>query len=264
MHSATHDRRPHGLTRLPRDTRAGHVQAVWDRWTLAALVGTVPAFYLELLGATRSPLASALYGLAALSLLLGLWHTARRTSRGLRHHLRANLYEVLLVGGLLLAMAVPASIDSPLALSLRLAVAALALLRMMWSLQPVLTRGGLPWLLLMALVVLGLCGLGFWWLEPSAQTLGDGLWLAFTTAATVGYGDISPTTAASKIFAVFVVLLGFGVLSLVMAAIASMWVETQERRIEKEILQDLHRQLRSVRDDVAALRKQLSNADTPR
>lgn len=254
----------HGLTRLPRDTRAGRVQAIWDRCNLAALAGTVPAFYLELLGATRSPLASALYGSAALSLVLGLWHTARRSSRGMQHHLRGNLYDLLLVGGLLLAMALPPSVDSQLALSLRLAVATQALLRMMWSLQPVLTRGGLPWLLLMALAVLGLCGLGFWWLEPSARSFGDGLWLAFTTAATVGYGDIVPTTAASKIFAVFVVLLGFGVLSLVTAAIASMWIETQERRIEKEILHDLHRQLRAVRNDIAALREQFTDAGRPR
>ena len=52
-----------------------------------------------------------------------------------------------------------------------------------------------------SLALLGL-GPGFWWLEPRAETLGDGLWLAFTTAATVGYGDIVPTTPASKIFAV--------------------------------------------------------------
>lgn len=39
---------------------------------------------------------------------------------------------------------------------------------------------------------------------------------------------------AAKIFAVFVVLMGFGVLSLVTASIAAMWVHTEERRIEHE------------------------------
>jgi voltage-gated potassium channel len=84
--------------------------------------------------------------------------------------------------------------------------------------------------------------------------LGDGLWLAFTTAATVGYGDIVPSTPASKIFAVFVVLLGFAVLSLVTASIAAMWVESHERRIEREILHDLHAQVRALRQDIAELR----------
>ena len=45
-------------------------------------------------------------------------------------------------------------------------------------------------MLLSAAMTLGLCGVGFWWLEPRAESLGDGLWLAFTTAATVGYGGL--------------------------------------------------------------------------
>ena len=120
-----------------------------------------------------------------------------------------------------------------------------------------LSRGSLPYLLLMALAVLGLCGLGFWWLEPSAKSFEDGLWLAFTTAATVGYGDIVPTTTASRIFSVFVVLLGLGVLTLVTAAIAAQLVESEERRIEREILRDMHHQLRSVHAELAALRDEV-------
>lgn len=111
-------------------------------------------------------------------------------------------------------------------------------------------------LALLAAVVLGTCGVGFWWLEPRALSFSDGLWLAFTTAATVGYGDIVPTTSASKIFAVFVVLLGYAMISLLTAAIAAMWVGSQERRIEREILRDMHRQLDALRHDLAALKRE--------
>jgi voltage-gated potassium channel len=160
-----------------------------------------------------------------------------------------------------LADGAPPSSTTSWALGLRLVVAFAILLRMVWTLRHLMTRGGLAYLLLIAVGVLGLCGVGFWWLEPRAHTLGDGLWLAFTTAATVGYGDIVPTTAASKIFSVFVVLLGFGVLSLVTAAIAATWVETEERRIEREILRDVHRQLRSVHTELAALRGEVRRLD---
>lgn len=97
----------------------------------------------------------------------------------------------------------------------------------------------------------------YWWIEPRTPTFVDGLWLAFVTAYTIGYGDLVPSTHASRIFSVFVVLLGFAVLSLVTAAIAALFVETQERRIEREILHDLHRQLQGLRDELAALRKDL-------
>jgi voltage-gated potassium channel len=101
------------------------------------------------------------------------------------------------------------------------------------------------------------CGIVYWWIEPRTPSLVDGLWLAFVTASTIGYGDLVPTTPLSRLFSVLVVLIGFGVLSMVTAAIAATWVESQERRIEREILHDLHRQLKGVRDEIAALREQM-------
>jgi voltage-gated potassium channel len=168
-------------------------------------------------------------------------------------HLRQNAFDAVLAASLLFSAIGPDGAWAGFSLGLRLVASLLTLLRLMWLLQPAVRRGSLAWLLILAVAVLGACGAGFWWLEPRAKTFGDGLWLAFTTAATVGYGDIVPTTPASKIFAVFVVLLGFAVLSLVTAAIAAMWVESQDRRIEHEILHDMHRQLRELRRELAAL-----------
>ena len=240
----------------PEHGHAVRVQWLW-RWpTLVALMATIPAFYLELLSAAPSHLAGTAYLVAAACVAAALLHVGR--ARGdLLEPLRANPVDVALVIALLLAAVAPPSSTTPWALGLRLGAAFAILLRMVWTLRHLITRGGLAYLLLIAIVVLGLCGVGFWWLEPRAHSFGDGLWLAFTTAATVGYGDIVPTTPASKVFSVFVVLLGFGVLSLVTAAIAANWVETEERRIEREILRDLHRQLKSVHAELAALRNEL-------
>lgn len=221
---------------------------------MLALLVTIPAFYLELAAPAPWLLAAGLYLLAASVTGLALW-SSRKLAAEHALHGHARWPQVLLVLGLLASAALPPSSDSPAALGFRLLVALATLARMTWMLRYLLTQGSLAYLLALALALLGLCGLGFWWLEPKAETLADGLWLAFTTAATVGYGDIVPTTAASKIFAVFVVLLGFGVLSVVTASIAAMWIETEERRIEREILTDLHRQLRAVHADIAALRK---------
>lgn len=110
----------------------------------------------------------------------------------------------------------------------------------------------------LALAILGLGGLGFWLLDPGIKTLGDGLWLAFTTAATVGYGDVVPSTHASRVFAVLVVLVGLAVLSLVTASVAAIFVETEEREIERELLLELrklHEELLSLRKEVRLLKR---------
>ncbi|MDO8252678.1 MAG: potassium channel family protein, partial [Rhodoferax sp.] len=107
--------------------------------------------------------------------------------------------------------------------------------------------------LLLCLLILGLGGVGFWILEPSALTLSDGLWLAFTTAATVGYGDIVPSTHASRMFSVLVVLLGLAVLSLVTASVAAMFVETEERQIERDLMHEIG----ALRLEVRSLHEEL-------
>ncbi|MEY4732723.1 MAG: hypothetical protein RLZZ464_789 [Pseudomonadota bacterium] len=62
-------------------------------------------------------------------------------------------------------------------------------------------------------------GWGFWAIDPAIDSLGDGVWLAFTTAATVGYGDLVPSTFASRLFAVAVFMLGLTALSLATSAL---------------------------------------------
>lgn len=122
-----------------------------------------------------------------------------------------------------------------------------------------ITRRGLVYSLVLCLLILGLGGLGFWLLEPRAHTFSDGLWLAFTTAATVGYGDIVPSTHASRAFAVIVVLLGLAVLSMVTASVAAMFVETEERQIERDLMHEIG----ALRSEVRHLRDELRERKTP-
>ena len=123
--------------------------------------------------------------------------------------------------------------------------------------KQLITRRGLLYSLAVCLLILSLGGVGFWILEPKAHTFSDGLWLAFTTAATVGYGDIVPSTHASRAFSVVVVLLGLAVLSLVTASVAAMFVEVEERQIERDLMHEigsLRAEVRSLRDELRELK----------
>ena len=249
----------HHLSRLLRAPR----QSGDELWpVLLALLVTIPAFYLELVSSAPGPLAAALSVVAAGFTGWALWASRREATRQ-QGRADASWPQWLLTGSLLVSAALPPSSESTPALAFRLAVALMTLARMSWLLRHLLTQGSVFYMLGLALALVGLAGLGFWWLEPTAVTLADGLWLAFTTAATVGYGDIVPTTLASKIFSFFVVLIGFGVLSLVTASIAAMWIETEERRIEREILRDLHLQLGELRAEISALRSSIRRSAAP-
>lgn len=117
-----------------------------------------------------------------------------------------------------------------------------------------LVRRGLIYSLGLVFLILGLGGFGFWLIDPSVASLSDGLWLAFTTAATVGYGDLVPTTHLSRAFSVLVVLLGLAVLSLVTASLAAIFVEDEVEVDSSEHQDELLAELRALRAEIQSLR----------
>ena len=123
-----------------------------------------------------------------------------------------------------------------------------------------LIRQGLLYSLALCLLILLMGGLGFWWLEPGIHSFQDGLWLAFTTAATVGYGDLVPRTHVGRAFSVLVVLLGLAVLSLVTASLAALFVEREVEEEERQIERDLMREIHALRRQVDALHDRLDRA----
>ena len=121
-----------------------------------------------------------------------------------------------------------------------------------------IARQGVIYSLVLCAAILLLGGAGFWLLDPGVKTLADGLWLAFTTAATVGYGDMVPSNHASRLFAVIVVLLGLAVLSLATASLAAIFVEKDvEEGEERQIEHELVREVRQLREEMRLMRQEI-------
>lgn len=118
-------------------------------------------------------------------------------------------------------------------------------------------RQGLFYSLALVLTILVIGGLGFWWLEPSIHSFSDGLWLSFTTAATVGYGDMVPKSPTARLFAVFVVLLGLAVLSLVTASLAALFVGQEVVKDDRHMVAEMLHELHALRLEVRSLRDQI-------
>lgn len=226
----------------------------WHLWAmLIALIVSIPAFY-DTLMPVPTAWALVLYGLSAALITASTWQIAGAPGASQSFWSRPQQVDRVLALGMLSCAFLPYSNNNAGALAWRLTVELVTLARLLALSQPLWAQTGLLRLIAMSAGLLGMCGVGFYWIDPQITSVEDGMWLAFTTAATVGFGDVVPNTTASRIFSVFVVLLGYGVLSLVTASIAAMFVGTQERKVEQEILRDMHAQLRSVRKEIAELR----------
>lgn len=122
-----------------------------------------------------------------------------------------------------------------------------------------IARRGVLYSLVMCGIILGAGGVGFWMLDPAVDSFNDGLWLAFTTAATVGYGDLVPSTHVSRMFAVVVVLLGLAVLSLATASLAAIFVEKDVEAEDEVMEEDLLREIALLRNDIRQLREEVNS-----
>jgi voltage-gated potassium channel len=244
---------------------------------------SVPAFILEetLGSSTLRSVGRAIDLFILVTFALELAWMMRITTHKLRYLLR-NWLDALIV------VAAAANLWGwetewvALARLMRIAVVGLLLARALGAMRDLFSPTGLPYLLGFAVISLLLSGAGFFWLEPTVDSYLDGLWLAFVTAATVGYGDFVPTTPLSRLFAVFTVVIGLSVLSLVTATLVRLFIGEDEARLRREmrddikslrrateaaisaeeqaVRQELHHDVLQLRDEVQRLREDLRRA----
>ena len=138
---------------------------------------------------------------------------------------------------------------------LRLFIAGAVALQIAGGLKGVSARSA-PFLILIGAVMIALTGSAFYAVDPSIRTFGDGMWLAFVTATTVGYGDIVPQTTVGRILAILTVLLGATMMALLTATITTRFLGDEEARQRREMhaeMKQLHREIASLRQAIHAL-----------
>jgi len=147
---------------------------------------------------------------------------------------------------------------------MRVTIAGLVMVRTFAGFRFLFTRRGAPILVGAAFLILLAAGGVLYWVEPSIDNYWDGLWLAFVTGMTIGYGDVIPTTGTARVVAAGVGLIGVALVTLFTASVVSFFVggdESQSRRELQSDISELRAELAQLREDVASLRTELARHD---
>ncbi|MFA5243159.1 MAG: potassium channel family protein [Sulfuricella sp.] len=169
--------------------------------------------------------------------------------------MKYNWLNALIIGASGLGLAGLPSDWLPLVRLLRIAYVALVVARLLTSVRTLLSTNAIPYAFILGIIALTVAGAGFYWLEPTIHSFGEGLWLAFITGATVGYGDFVPTSTPARFLAVIMVIVGFSVLSLVTASISAFFVGEDEKKLRHE----MHHDIQELRREIGMLRSELQS-----
>jgi voltage-gated potassium channel len=106
--------------------------------------------------------------------------------------------------------------------------------------EPVSVRGAVRVIVAVTVLVVALGGVLMRVLDGEEfPNVWLGVWWALQTVTTVGYGDVAPKDPAGRVVAAFVMLEGIALLSIVTAAITSIFVARAQREIAQREMSDV-------------------------
>ena len=129
--------------------------------------------------------------------------------------------------------------------SIRLVLVVMLLVRLSKSARKLLSRHQLGNTLMVAFVTMVMSGIIISRIDPSIGTIWDGMWWAWVTMATVGYGDVVPHSGAGRLFGSLLILFGVVLLSMLTANLAAFFIGGDVEKMEREE-QETDRQLKEI------------------
>ena len=120
--------------------------------------------------------------------------------------------------------------------ALRLMILFSLLFNMSSAARKILSRNHLGTTLMVSFIIVIMSGTLMAVIDPNIATPLDGIWWAWVTITTVGYGDIVPGSTVGRLFGSALILLGIGLFSMLTASFSAFFLSQQEEKISKQEL----------------------------
>ncbi len=115
--------------------------------------------------------------------------------------------------------------------SLRLLIMVGIFLRVSTDIRMILSRNNLGMTLFVSFLIIVFSGFLISGIDPAFTSPLDGIWWAWVTVTTVGYGDLVPSTTAGRLFGAFLILMGIGLFSMLTASFSVFFIAQDEKEM---------------------------------
>tara|TARA_R110002096_G_scaffold42144_15_gene113783 strand:+ start:10895 stop:11839 length:945 start_codon:yes stop_codon:yes gene_type:complete len=154
--------------------------------------------------------------------------------RNTRHYLKSNWLNLGII-----ALGIPLFWNNQLYVgilrSLRILLIFGILFELSGTIRKMLAKNNIGLTLFVSLIIIVMAGIWIAAIDPAIDTPWDGIWWAWVTVTTVGYGDLVPDSPQGRIFGGVLMILGLGLFSLITASFSAFLISREEAEIiEKE------------------------------
>lgn len=124
------------------------------------------------------------------------------------------------------------------------------------TIRKTLAKNNLGLTLLVSGIIVAMAGISIAAIDPAIDTPWDGIWWAWVTVTTVGYGDLVPETAQGRIFGAILMGLGLGLFSLITATFSAFLIERDEEGILEK-----GEEISEKEDEIIEMEERLKNRE---
>lgn len=146
------------------------------------------------------------------------------------YYLKSNWLNLLII-----ALGLPLLFGLPLYFGafrlLRLVIIFTLLMHVGSRVRKMLSRNELGATLVATVIIIILSGVMMAALDPAIKSPWDGIWWAWVTITTVGYGDIVPESHVGRALASIIILFGMGLFAMLTASFAAFFIRQDEEKI---------------------------------
>lgn len=222
--------------------------------------------------------------------LIALWYESVRSEQALNHsHLELGLWSMFVIETGVMALLVNNRIrylknnwmnvviiliGLPTFVGLSSVAGALKLMRVLIlldlaihmgsSIRGLLAQNSLGPTFAASSIVIIMAGVMIAGLDPAINSPSEGIWWAWVTVTTVGYGDLVPATNVGRFFAAILILIGLGLISLLTASMATLSLERAGARNKKFSDDEARQRLDLLQRQLDRLEDKIDNLATAR
>ena len=145
--------------------------------------------------------------------------------------------------------------------SMRVLIAVQVFVNASSTFRELLGRNHLGTTLGVSLIIMTIAGMLVAGIDPGIESVWEGLWWAWVTITTVGYGDVVPVTGEGRLIGAILILIGVGLFAMLTASISVLFISRSDEEMEENLEQQMRKNETKAMAQLSRIEKKMEKLE---